>query len=82
MRKKVIGITKLVVKPYANHYRIVIKGTTEPTRPVLYSGDLPLDVMEEICRIMEDRYHQVYKEGWANGYSQGWDDGVVAEPNK
>lgn len=75
-------MTKLAVEPYANHYRIVIKGTTEPTRPVLYSSDLPLETMEEICRVMEDRYHQVYKEGFAEGYSQGWDDCLATELDK
>ena len=75
-------MTKLVVEPYANHYRIVIKGTTEQTRPVLYSSDLPLGIMDEICQVMEDRYEQVYKEGWADGYSQGYDDGLIAMPNK
>ena len=75
-------MTKLVVEPIGNHYRIVIKGTNEPTRPVLYSSDLPLQTMEEICAAMENRYQQVYKEGWRDGYSQGWDDGYHDEPMK
>ena len=75
-------MTKLVVEPIGNHYRIVIKGTNEPTRPVLYSSDLPLQTMEEICAAMENRYQQVYEEGWRDGYSQGWDDGYRDEPMK
>ena len=67
-------LTRLAVEPIGDHYRIVIKGTNEPTRPILYSGNLPLKIMEEICVVMQDRYDQVYKEGWADGYSQGWDD--------
>ena len=75
-------MTKLVVEPIGNHYRIVIKGTNEPTRPVLYSSDLPLQTMEEICTAMENRYQQVYKEGWRDGYAQGWDDGYHDGPMK
>ena len=80
--KEMIGMTKLVVEPIGNHYRIVIKGTDEPTRSVLYSSDLPLQTMEEICLVMENRYKQVYKEGWHDGYAQGWDDGYHDEPMK
>lgn len=67
-------MTKLVVEPIGNHYRIVIKGANESTRPILYSSDLPLQTMEEICLVMENRYKQVYDEGWHDGYNQGWDD--------
>lgn len=47
--KEMNGMTKLVVEPIGNHYRIVIKGSNEPSRPILYSSDLPLQIMEEIC---------------------------------
>ena len=67
-------LTKLVVEPIGDHYRIVIKGTGGTNRPVLYSSNLPFETMEEICQTMQDRYEQVYKEGWADGYSQGWYD--------
>lgn len=80
--KETIGMTKLVVEPIGNHYRIVIKGTNEPTRPILYSSDLPLQTMEEICLVMENRYKQVYDEGFAEGYNQGWDDCLVTEADK
>ena len=69
--KEMIDITKLVVEPIGNQYRIVVKGTNESTRPVLYSSDLPLQTMEEICLVMENRYKQVYEEGYADGYKQG-----------
>ena len=75
-------LTKLAVEPIGIHYRIVIKGTGGINRPVLYSSDLPLETMEEICQIMEDRYEQVYREGWADGYSQGWDDCTNDEVKK
>lgn len=75
-------MTKLVVEPIGNHYRIVIKGTNGPTRPILYSSDLPLQTMEEICLVMEDRYCQIYKEGWADGYNEGWHDGANDNVNK
>lgn len=61
--KEIIGMTKLVVEPIGNQYRIVIKGANEPTRPILYSSDLPLQTMEEICVAMENRYQQVYEDG-------------------
>lgn len=80
--KGMIGMTKLVVEPIGNQYRIVIKGTDGPTRPILYSSDLPLQTMEEICQIMEDRYEQVYDEGFAEGYGRGWDDCLVTEVDK
>lgn len=80
--KEMIGMTKLVVEPIGNHYRIVIKDSNEPTRPVLYFSDLPLQTMEEICLVMENRYKQVYDEGYAEGYSQGWDDCLVTEADK
>ena len=80
--KEMIGMTKLVVEPIGAHYRIAIKGTGGPNRPVLYSSDLPIETMEEICQIMEDRYHQVYDEGFAEGYRQGWDDCLVTELDK
>ena len=80
--KEMIGITKLVVEPIGNHYRIVIKGSNEPTRPILYSSDLPLQTMEEICLVMENRYKQIYDEGFAEGYRQGWDDCLVTEADK
>lgn len=75
-------MTKLVVEPIGNHYRIVIKGSNESTRPILYSSDLPLQTMEEICLVMENRYKKVYDEGWHDGYAQGWDDCLVTEANK
>lgn len=78
--KEKIGMTKLVVEPIGNQYRIVIKGTEGITRPVLYSSDLPLQTMEEICLVMENRYKQVYDEGFAEGYRQGWEDGYHDEP--
>lgn len=77
-----IDITKLVVEPIGNQYRIVIKGTDGITRPVLYSSDLPLQTMEEICLVMENRYKQVYDEGWADGYKQGWDDCLDTIPDE
>lgn len=80
--KEMIGITKLVVEPIGKQYRIVIKGTDGITRPVLYSSDLPLQTMEEICLAMENRYQQVYDEGFAEGYRQGWDDCLVTEVDK
>ena len=80
--KEMIGITKLVVEPIGNQYRIVIKGTDGITRPVLYSSDLPLQTMEEICLVMENRYKQVYDEGWTEGYNQGWDDCLDTIPDK
>lgn len=80
--KEMIDMTKLVVEPIGNHYRIVVKGTNGPTRPILYSSDLPLHTMEEICVAMENRYQQVYEEGWHDGYAQGWDDGYHDEPMK
>lgn len=75
-------MTKLVVEPIGEQYRIVIKGTDEPTRPILYSSDLPLQTMEDICLAMENRYKQVYDEGYAEGYGQGWDDCLVTEVDK
>lgn len=75
-------MTKLVVEPIGNQYRIVIKGANEPTRPILYSSDLPLQTMEEICVAMENRYQQVYEDGQHDGYAQGWDDGYHDEPMK
>ena len=75
-------MTKLVIEPIGNHYRIVVKGTSDSTRPILYSSDLPLQTMEEICAVMENRYKQVYDEGYADGYKQGWDDGYHDEPMK
>ena len=30
--KEMIGMTKLVVEPIGNHYRIVVKGTDEPMK--------------------------------------------------
>lgn len=75
-------MTKLVVEPIGNHYRIVIKGANESTRPILYSSDLPLQTMEEICQAMEERYCQIYKEGWADGYNEGWHDGANDNVNK
>ena len=80
--KEMIGITKLVVEPIGNQYRIVIKGTNEPTRSILYSSDLPLQTMEEICLVMENRYKQVYDEGFAEGYKEGWDDCFVTALDK
>ena len=80
--KEMIGMTKLVVEPIGNHYQIVIKGTNRPTRPILYSSDLPLQTMEEICVAMENRYKQVYVEGFVEGYRQGWDDCLVTETDK
>lgn len=80
--KEMIGITKLVGEPIGNQYRIVIKGTDRNTRPILYSSDLPLQTMEEICLVMENRYKQVYDEGFAEGYRQGWEDGYHDEPMK
>lgn len=80
--KEMIGITKLVVEPIGNQYRIVIKGTDGITRPVLYSSNLPLQTMEEICLVMENRYKQVYDEGWAEGYVQGWEDCSEVKFNK
>ena len=80
--KEMIGMTKLVVEPIGNQYRIVIKGDNEPTRSILYSSDLPLQTMEEICLVMENRYKQVYDEGWVDGYKQGWEDGYHDEPMK
>lgn len=67
-------LTRLAVEPIGDLYRIVIKGTDEITRPILYSSDLPFETMQEICDAMEDRYQQIYEEGWADGYSKGWDD--------
>ena len=75
-------MTKLVVEPIDNHYRIVIKGSNEINRPVLYSSDLPLQTMEEICLVMKNRYQQIYDEGWHDGYAQGWEDGYHDEPMK
>lgn len=75
-------MTKLVVEPIGNHYRIVIKSSDEVDRPVLYSSDLPLQTMEEICLVMENRYQQVYEEGWHDGYAQGWDDCLDTIPDK
>lgn len=80
--KEMIGITKLVVEPIGNQYRIVIKGTDGITRPILYSSDLPLQTMEEICSVMENRYKQVYDEGWADGYNQEWDDCLDTIPDE
>lgn len=77
-----IGITKLVIEPIGNHYRIVVKSDNNPTRPILYSSDLPLQTMEEICLVMENRYKQVYDEGYAEGYGQGWDDCLTTEADK
>lgn len=75
-------MTKLVVEPIGNHYRIVVKGTNESARPIVYSSDLPLQTMEEICLVMENRYKQIYDEGFAEGYRQGWEDGYHDEPMK
>lgn len=75
-------MTKLVVEPIGKQYRIVINGTDEITRPVLYSSDLPLQTMEEICVAMENRYQQVYDEGFVEGYRQGWDDCLITETDK
>ena len=75
-------MTKLVVEPIGKQYRIVIKGFNGPTRPILYSSDLPLQTMEEICLVMENRYKEVYDEGWADGYKQGLEDGYHDEPMK
>lgn len=80
--KEMIGMTKLVVEPIGNHYRIVVKGTNGPTRPILYSSDLPLQTMEEICTVMENRYQQIYDEGFADGYKEGWNDCFVTELDK
>lgn len=80
--KEMIDMTKLVVEPLGNHYRIVVKGTNGPTRPILYSSDLPLQTMEEICLVMENRYKQVYDEGFTEGYRQGWDDCFMTEADK
>lgn len=80
--EEMIGMTKLVVEPIGDQYRIVIKGTNELTRPILYSSDLPLQTMEEICEAMESRYKEVYDEGWADGYSQGWQDGYKDKVKK
>lgn len=80
--KEMIGMTKLVVEPIGDHYRIVVKDTDGITRPVLYSSDLPLQTMEEICLVMENRYKQIYDEGFAEGYRQGWDDCLVTELDK
>lgn len=77
-----INITKLVVEPIDNQYRIVIKGTNELGCPILYSSNLPLQTMEEICLVMENRYKQVYDEGFTEGYRQGWDDCLVTEIDK
>ena len=75
-------MTRLAVEPIGDHYRIVIKGTGSVNRPILYSSDLPLQTMEEICLVMENRYKQVYDEGFAEGYRQGWDDCLVTELDK
>lgn len=75
-------MTKLVVEPIGKQYHIVIKGSYEIDRPVLYSSDLPLQTMEEICLVMENRYKQVYDEGWADGYREGWDDCLATELDK
>ena len=75
-------MTKLVIEPIDNHYRIVVKSDNNLTRPILYSSDLPLQTMEEICTVMENRYQQMYDEGWADGYKQGWEDGYHDEPMK
>lgn len=80
--EEMIGITKLVVEPIGKQYRIVIKGSNGSTRPILYSSDLPLQTMEEICEAMESRYKEVYDEGWADGYSQGWQDGYKDKVKK
>ena len=75
-------MTKLVVEPIGNHYRIVVKSDNNSTRPILYSSALPLQTMEDICLAMENRYNQVYDEGFAEGYRQGWDDCLVTELDK
>ena len=53
-------MTKLVIEPIGNHYRIVVKSDNNPTRRILYSSDLPLQTMEDICLAMENRYKQVF----------------------
>lgn len=75
-------MTKLIVEPIGNQYRIVIKGANGPSRPILYSSDLPLQTMEEICLVMENRCKQAYDEGFAEGYRQGWDDCLVTETDE
>lgn len=47
--KEMIGMTKLFIEPFGGQHRIVIKSANEFTRPILYSSNLPLQIMEEIC---------------------------------
>lgn len=64
----------LKLEPINGNYRIV---STHPNRPVVFEANLPLEIMEDIMYAFESRLDESYKNGFSEGYSQGWDDCLV-----
>lgn len=61
----------LDIQPIGDSYRIILK--EEEYRPIVMSGDgFTYEQLETICQAFDDRLDEVRKEGWADGYSQGY----------
>lgn len=61
----------LEIQPIEDSYRIILK--EEEYRPIVMSGDgFTYEQLETICQAFDDRLYEARKEGWADGYSQGY----------
>lgn len=64
----------LKVMPLGNEYKIVMR-TPGDSMPTVFDYDnLPLETVEQMCRIMQHISNTIY--------SLGWEDGLNTEPNK
>lgn len=59
------------IEPLNGRYRII---ASETNRPIIFESDLPLEIMEDIACAFENRYEEIYKQGFRDGYSHGWTD--------
>ena len=61
----------LEIQLIGDSYRIILK--EEEYRPIVMSGDgFTYEQLETICQAFDDRLYEARKEGWADGYSQGY----------
>lgn len=68
---------KLTIEPIGNHYRIVeIDNETKTPLFEEYDKDIPLEIMERLCTIIQEQYDIGYQEGYNKCWEQGVEDGA------
>ena len=68
---------KITIEPIGKHYRIVEIDCEDKT-PLFeeYDKDIPLEIMERLCTIIQEQYNIGYEEGHQEGYGKGWEQGA------